>query len=41
MNGGKGAEQFLVIIDLESEHLRNLITMHVGREANKKQAIPI
>lgn len=41
MNGGKGAEQFLVITDLESEHLRNLITMHVGREANKKRAIPI
>lgn len=32
-----GWKQKLVISDLGSEHLRNLITMHIEREAKKKK----
>ena len=32
-----GSRNFLVISDLGSEHLRNLITMHIEREAEKKK----
>lgn len=36
MNSDLEAKKFLVVIDLGSEHLRNLVTMHIEREANKK-----
>lgn len=32
-----GSRNFLVISDLGSEHLGNLITMHIEREAEKKK----
>ena len=38
-----GWKQKVVISDLGSEHVRNLITMHIEREAKKKKkkSIPI
>ena len=40
MNSCLEAEKFPVIIDLGSERLRNLITMHIEREAKKKKPFP-